>query len=102
LYSGHDASPKDKTWVMKDWRVFSSTDLRNWSLQKTISPKDNYMDDNSADCWASDAATRNGNYYFYFSDRKRGVGVMSAKSPTGNFKDVLGKPLVAPMLPNPD
>ncbi len=97
LYSGHDANPKDKTWVMKDWRVFSSTDLRHWSLQRTISPKDNYMDDNSTDCWASDAATRNGKYYFYFSDRKRGVGVMSASSPTGNFKDALGKPLVAPM-----
>jgi len=97
LYSGHDANPNDKTWVMKDWRVFSSIDLLNWSLQTTISPNDNYMDDNSTDCWASDAATRNGNYYFYFSDRKRGVGVMSAKSPTGNFKDVLGKPLVAPM-----
>ncbi|MEN8965274.1 MAG: family 43 glycosylhydrolase [Polaribacter sp.] len=97
LYSGHDASPKDKTWVMKDWRVFLSTDLLIWTLQKTISPKDNYMDDNSTDCWASDAATRNGNYYFYFSDRKRGVGVMSALSPTGNFKDALGKPLVAPM-----
>lgn len=97
LYSGHDSSPKDKTWVMKDWRVFSSTDLMNWSLKKTISPKDNYMNDNSSDCWASDAAARNGNYYFYFSDRKRGIGVMSALSPAGNFKDVLGKPLVAPM-----
>lgn len=97
LYSGHDTSPEDKTWVMKDWRVFSSTDLLNWSLKKTISPKDNYMDDNSTDCWASDAATRNGNYYFYFSDRKRGVGVMSSSSPKGDFKDVLRKPLVAPM-----
>ncbi|WP_219930510.1 family 43 glycosylhydrolase [Polaribacter aquimarinus] len=97
LYSGHDANPKDKTWVMKDWRVFSSTDLRNWSLRNTISPKENYMDDNSTDCWASDAATRNGKYYFYFSDRKRGVGVMSASSPIGSFKDVLGQPLVAPM-----
>lgn len=97
LYSGHDTSPDDKTWVMKDWRVFSSTDLLNWSLRKTISPKDNYMDDNSTDCWASDASARNGKYYFYFSDRKRGVGVMAATSPSGNFKDVLGKPLVAPM-----
>jgi len=58
---------------------------------------DNYMDDNSSDCWASDAASRNGKYYFYFSDRKRGIGVMSANSPAGPFKDALGKPLVAPM-----
>lgn len=97
LYSGHDARPEDKTWIMKDWRVYSSTDLLNWSLRDTISPKDNYMDDNSSDCWASDAASRNGNYYFYFSDRKRGVGVMSSTTPVGPFKDVLGKPLVAPM-----
>jgi hypothetical protein len=97
LYSGHDSSPEDKTWVMKDWRVFSSTDLINWSLRDTISPRDNYMDDNSSDCWASDAASKNGNYYFYFSDRKRGVGVMSSSSPAGGFKDALGKPLVAPM-----
>lgn len=97
LYSGHDGSPDDKTWVMKDWRVFSTTDLINWSLRDTISPKENYMDDNSSDCWASDAASRNGKYYFYFSDRKRGVGVMSSNSPIGPFKDALGKPLVAPM-----
>ncbi|HKJ78880.1 MAG TPA: family 43 glycosylhydrolase, partial [Prolixibacteraceae bacterium] len=57
----------------------------------------NYMDDNSTDCWAADAATRNGKYYFYFSDRKRGIGVMVSKSPTGPFKDALGEPLVSPM-----
>lgn len=97
LYSGHDSSPDDKTWVMKDWRVFSSTDLINWTVRDTISPKDNYMDDNSTECWASDAASRNGKYYFYFSDRKRGIGVMHSNSPKGKFTDALGKPLVSPM-----
>ena len=97
LYSGHDASVNDKTWVMKDWRVFSSTDLLNWTIKDTISPKENYMADHSTDCWAGDAAYRNGKYYFYFSDRTRGVGVMMSNSPTGPFTDALGKPLVAPM-----
>lgn len=97
LYSGHDASPEDKTWVMKDWRIFSSTNLLDWTLKSTISPKDNYMDDNSNDCWASDAASRNGKYYFYFSDRKRGIGVMESNAPTGSFNDALGKSLVAPL-----
>ncbi|WP_418263698.1 family 43 glycosylhydrolase [Flavobacterium faecale] len=97
LYSGHDSSPDDKTWVMKDWRIFSSIDLLNWKLRDVISPKQNYMKDNSTDCWASDAATRNGKYYFYFSDQKHGVGVMTSKTPTGPFIDSLGKPLVAPM-----
>jgi len=97
LYSGHDAHPDDKTWVMKDWRVFASTDLLDWKLVETISPQGNYMDDNSPDCWAGDAATRNGTYYFYFSDRKRGIGVMSADRPDGPFQDALGKPLVSPL-----
>ncbi|UMB54143.1 family 43 glycosylhydrolase [Lutibacter sp. A64] len=97
LYSGHDATPDDKIWTMRDWRVFSSTDLTDWKLRYKISPKENYMDDNSTDCWASDAASRNGKYYFYFSDRKRGVGVMTSDAPTGQFIDPLNKPLVAPM-----
>ncbi|WP_445737034.1 family 43 glycosylhydrolase [Mariniflexile sp.] len=97
LFSGHDSSPEDKLWDMKDWRVFSSTNLLDWKHVQTISPEDNYMDDTSIDCWASDAATRNGNYYFYFSDKKRGIGVMTANHPTGPYVDALGKPLVSPM-----
>jgi hypothetical protein len=96
LYSGHDTDPHDKTWVMKDWRVFSTTDLMHWKLRTTIRPEDNYMGTNT-DCWATDAATKNGKYYFYFSDEKRSVGVMVSNSPAGPFKDALGKPLIAPM-----
>lgn len=97
LYTGHDTHPDDKIWVMPEWRVFSSTNLLDWKQRGSISPKDNYMDDNSTDCWAADASSRNGKYYFYFSDRKRSVGVMQADTPTGPFVDALGKPLVAPM-----
>lgn len=97
LYCGHDSHPEDKIWVMKEWRIFSSTDLVNWEQKGVISTKDNYMPDNSTDCWAGDAATRNGKYYFYFSDRKRSVGVMASDSPKGPFMDALGKPLVSPM-----
>ncbi|WP_199140417.1 family 43 glycosylhydrolase [Pedobacter sp. ASV12] len=97
LYSGHDDKPDDSTWVMKDWRVFSTSDLVNWKLETIISPQDNYMDGQSTDCWAGDAASRNGKYYFYFSDGKRGIGVMKSDAPGGKFTDALGKPLVAPM-----
>ncbi len=97
LFSGHDDSPGDTTWVMRDWRVFSSTDLINWKLETTISPENNYMGKGSTDCWAGDAAARNGKYYFYFSDRKRSIGVMEANLPGGPYTDVLGKPLVEPM-----
>lgn len=97
LFSGHDSSPEDKLWVMKDWRVFATTNLLDWKLVQTISPKENYMNDTSEDCWATDAATRNGKYYFYFSDKKNGIGVMSATNPKGPYQDALGKPLIAPL-----
>jgi len=97
LFCGHDSHPDDETWVMKQWRIFSTVDLINWKQEGIISTADNYMENNSTDCWAGDAATRNGKYYFYFSDRKRSVGVMVSDSPAGPFKDALGKPLVSPM-----
>jgi arabinoxylan arabinofuranohydrolase len=97
LYCGHDNHPDDTTWMMKEWRIFSTTDMIQWQQEGSISPHDNYMDNNSTDCWAGDAASRNGLYYFYFSDRKRGIGVMASDSPKGPFKDVLGIPLVSPM-----
>ena len=97
LYSGHDDKPSDKTWVMKDWRVYSSTDLINWDLRTTIKPSDNYMGENNTSCWACDAAYRNGRYYFYFSDQKRSIGVMVSENPAGPYIDVLGKPLISPM-----
>jgi arabinoxylan arabinofuranohydrolase len=97
LYTGHDDTPADKKWIMKDWKIYSTTNLMNWTLQGVVSPKENYMDDDSTDCWASDAATRNGKYYFYFSDKTRGIGVMTSDNPAGPFKDALGKALVKPM-----
>ncbi len=95
LFTGHDDHPGDSTWVMRDWLIFSTTDLVNWKIEGDISPKDNYMDDNSTSCWASDAIDRNGKYYFYFSNHKNNIGVMVANSPKGPFKDALGKPLVS-------
>ena len=65
LYTGHDSHPDDKIWIMRDWRIFSTTDLKNWKQVGTISPMDNYMGE-STNCWAGDAASRNGKYYFYF------------------------------------
>lgn len=97
LFTGHDDHPDDKLWVMKEWRVFSTTDLVNWKQETSISTKDNYMDDNSIGCWAGDAIERDGHYFFYFSDQKRSIGVMTSKEPGGHYIDALGKPLVSPM-----
>ncbi len=93
LFATRDGDIKAKSFVMPDWKIWSSDDLVNWTLERTISPTETYMGE-SNDCWATDVAFRNGKYYFYFSNGNKNTGVMVADSPNGSFKDALGKPFL--------
>ncbi len=94
LFTGHDVGFGKPEWVMPDWRIYRSDDLKTWTLVGTIRPEDNYMGKGNTECWAGDIAERNGKYYFYFSNRSHNFGVMVADKPEGPYVDVLGKPLV--------
>jgi arabinoxylan arabinofuranohydrolase len=94
VFTGHDADKASTAWVMPDWRIFSSEDLISWTLEGTISPTQNYMDDQSTKCCAGDATFRNGIYYWYFSNHNIDVGVMTATQPQGPYQDPLGKALL--------
>lgn len=97
LYTGHDED--NSTWfVMKDWRVYSSKDMVNWTDHGSpLSLKDFAWAKDSA--WAGQAIERNGKFYWYVPiQHKAGnmvIGVAVSDSPTGPFKDALGKPLVS-------
>lgn len=93
LYATRDADASAKTFVMPDWKIWSSDDLVNWKLERTIDPTETYMG-KSNNCWAADVAFRNGNYYYYFSNGNLNTGVMKSKSPAGPFVDALGKPML--------
>ncbi len=93
LYVTHDADSTAKEFTMPDWRIFSSSDLVNWKLERTISPAETYMGESNS-CWAADVAFKNGKYFFYFSNGNVNTGVMSANNPEGPFVDALGKPLL--------
>lgn len=93
LYTTRDADPTAQTFVMPDWHIWSSDDLVTWKHERTIKPTETYMGE-SNDCWAPDIEFRNGKYYFYFSNKNIDTGVMEGDSPTGPFKDVLGKPML--------
>lgn len=96
LYTGHD---EDKsTWfTMKDWRCYTSTDMVNWTDRgsplslKTFSWA-------KKDAWAGQCIPRNGKFYWYVPMNHEtmgmSIGVAVSDSPTGPFKDALGKPLV--------
>ncbi len=93
LYATRDADSTAQDFVMPDWNIWSSDDLINWTLERTICPTETYMGE-STSCWAADIAYKNGHYYFYFSNGNVNTGVMKGTSPTGPFVDALGEPLL--------
>jgi arabinoxylan arabinofuranohydrolase len=98
LYATHDASVESKNFVMYDWWVWSSTDLVNWNYESTLKPEDTYFGKPDKDCWATDAMSKNGKYYFYFSRGFTDIGVVMSDSPNGPWHDPLKKPLIPASL----
>lgn len=93
LYATHDSPGYEEGFHMEDWHIWSSENLIEWKQEAVLHPEAFYC--GALDqCWATDAAYRNGKYYWYFSTGDWGVGVGVSESPQGPFVDVLGGPLV--------
>lgn len=95
LYATHDAIPGSKSFVMRDWWVWTSDDLLNWRKVSTLRPEDTYYDRPYASCWATNAISHNGQYYFYFSRGRNELGVVEGDTPAGRWHDPISKPLIA-------
>lgn len=95
LYATHDASPSNKTFVMNDWWVWRSSDLVEWEQVGVLTPDQTYWGKPSRECWATDAAQRDGKYFFYFSRGPKEIGVVQSDQPAGPWRDPLGRPLIA-------
>lgn len=94
LFGGHDNSwDTENTWVMDRWEIWSTANLKDWKLESKILPSETYIGDNP-NCWAGDIIKKGDKYYWYFSNRNINTGVMVSDSPSGKFKDALGKPLL--------
>ncbi|WP_345954345.1 family 43 glycosylhydrolase [Mucilaginibacter sp. PAMB04168] len=97
LYAGHD---EDKsTWfTMNDWHVYATTDMVNWT-DRGVGLSLKAFSWAAKDAWAGQCVPRNGKFYWYVPvNAKNGgmsIGVAVSDSPTGPFKDVLGKPMVS-------
>ena len=95
LYTSHDEDDA-MGFKMKDWLLYSSTDMVNWTDHGAVASLDDFdwvPYDNGA--WAVQCIERNGKFYLYCPmPGGVGIGVLVADSPYGPFKDPLGKPLV--------
>lgn len=97
LYASHDFSPDNQDWIMHDWQIWSSANLVDWTLERTVRPEETYVGPWTK-CWATDAAERNGRFYFYFSKANLETGVLVGENPGGPFVDVLRGPLLPEKL----
>ncbi len=97
IYTGHDEAGADFFW-MQEWRVYSSADMVNWTDHGSpLAIEDFSWGDDRA--WAPQCVERDGKFYFYVPlhsslSGAMAIGVAVGDSPTGPFKDALGKPLV--------
>ncbi|MCL1910561.1 MAG: family 43 glycosylhydrolase [Kiritimatiellaeota bacterium] len=72
--------------------AWSSDDLRVWRPEgMALALRDVAWA--KGDAWAPDIVARNGIYYFYFCTGSA-IGVATATTPIGSFKDALGRPLI--------
>ncbi|ANS62527.1 hypothetical protein SLINC_0303 [Streptomyces lincolnensis] len=80
-------------WSGTQFKAYSSTDLVRWKDHGVIldlGPDVSWADSRA---WAPTMTEKDGKYYFYFC-ADANIGVAVSDSPTGPFKDALGKPLL--------
>ncbi|MGW0480153.1 family 43 glycosylhydrolase [Nonomuraea sp. NPDC003214] len=97
VYTGHDEDGSTY-FTMRDWRVYSSSDMANWTDHGSPLSLATFAWAD-ANAWAGHVAHRNGRFYWYVPVRDRAsgsmaIGVAVANSPTGPFRDAIGRPLV--------
>ncbi|TVQ24448.1 MAG: hypothetical protein EA383_10995 [Spirochaetaceae bacterium] len=93
LFTGYDIGHGIPDWVMPEWRIYRSDDLRHWELSGSIDPAACFMGAGNTGCWGGDIVERNGRFYWYFSNRNRSIGVMVSDRPEGPYRDALDSPL---------
>jgi arabinoxylan arabinofuranohydrolase len=93
-YACHDYSPGSKDYVLKMWWVWSSGDLVTWTCEGSLSPSVLGFPGGFKDCWATDALSRNGKYFWYLCNPDNTYVVVS-DTPIGPWEAPLGnKPLM--------
>ncbi|NLB64597.1 MAG: family 43 glycosylhydrolase [Fibrobacter sp.] len=99
VYTGHDEDiTVDNFFTMHRWRVYSSTDMVNWTDRGApLSHQDFSWAGDKA--WAAQAIERNGKFYWYVTAGLKGsnqpaIGVAVGDSPVGPFHDPIDKPLI--------
>ena len=94
LYPSHDRD-EAQWWDMEDYYVYSTVDLCHYKDEGLVFEPFKQTKWAKKYAWAPDCIEYNGKYYLYYPTDQDHIGVAIGNSPTGPFKDPLGKPLVS-------
>ncbi|UOQ50121.1 family 43 glycosylhydrolase [Gracilibacillus caseinilyticus] len=102
LYTGHDEAAVDGNFfVLKEWSIYSSTDLNNWKREGAL-PRTAFSWAKNDSAWASQVIERNGKFYWYVTvfngdadDPGYSIGVAQSDDPVSGWEDARNEPLVS-------
>ncbi len=91
--SNDDESPVQGGYNIPNVVCISTSDMKNWTDHGIVfdAARDTTWAKKS---WAPTAIERDGKFFLYFGNGGANIGVAVSDSPTGPFKDVLGKALL--------
>ena len=99
LYVGHDEAQRDEMFNMREWLVYSTTDMRHWTDHGPIMKVADFKWA-MKDAWASQVIQKNGKFWFYAavehdkSHPGKAIAVAVSDTPTGPFVDAKGSALI--------
>jgi arabinoxylan arabinofuranohydrolase len=98
VYCSNDDENDDDSYDMSSIVCVSSSDLKNWTDHGVVFdvPRDASW---SGLSWAPSPAYRNGKFYLYFGNGGSAIGVAVSDSPTGPFKDPVGRGIATGSTP---
>ena len=95
LFAGHDAAGNQHNYVMRDWLLYSTTDMKHWTQWPSPLHIDDFKWAKSKQAYAGHVAKgKDGRYYWYVSTNWCGIGVAVSDRITGPYHDALGRPLL--------
>ncbi|MBP5380868.1 MAG: family 43 glycosylhydrolase [Bacteroidaceae bacterium] len=95
LFAGHDMEGNQRGYVMRDWLLYSTTDMKHWTEHPSPLRIEDFKWATSRQAYAGHVAKgKDGKYSWYVSTNWCGIGVAVSDKITGPYKDALGKPLL--------
>lgn len=110
-YNGQDTAGGGKEFNITEWLCYSTADMKTWKDHGSVLRPGHFawadtITPGVGTAWAAQVVERDGKFYYYCTMQGQkpysgyAIGVAVSDSPTGPFKDAIGKPLICDTMTN--